>query len=60
MLWPGVIDMWDFRVAFIVKVWPRPTTGIHRTALSVFWPLKPAVSSDRLVPDWQGHKIWNT
>ena len=29
----------------------------HRTAPLVFWPLKPAVSSDRSIPAWQGHKI---
>ena len=32
----------------------------HRTALLVLWPLKPAVSSDRLIPTWQGHKIAKT
>ena len=29
----------------------------HRTALLVFWPLKPAVLSDRSIPAWQGHKM---
>ena len=32
----------------------------HRTALLVFWSLKPAVSSDRSIPVWQSHKIGNT
>ena len=32
----------------------------HRTALLVVWPLKPAVSSDRSIPAWQSHKMWNT
>ena len=31
-----------------------------RTALLIIWPLKPAVSSDWLIPAWQGHKIRNT
>ena len=29
----------------------------HRTALLIFWPLKPAVSSDRSIPAWQSHKM---
>ena len=32
----------------------------HRTALLVFWPLNPAVSSDWSIPVWKGHKIGNT
>ena len=31
----------------------------HRTALLVFWPLKPAVSSDWSIPAWQSHKMGN-
>ena len=30
--------------------------SLHRTALLVFCPLKPAVSSDRSIPAWQGPK----
>ena len=29
----------------------------HRTARPVFWPLKPAVSSDQSIPAWQSHKM---
>ena len=29
----------------------------HRTAPLVFWPLKPAVSSDRSIPAWQRDKM---
>ena len=35
-------------------------THVHRTALLVFCPLKPLVSSDRSIPAWQGRKISNT
>ena len=33
---------------------------VHRTALLLIWPLTPAVSSDRLIPAWQGYKIRKT
>ena len=32
----------------------------HRNALLIIRPLTSAISSDRLIPAWQSHKIGNT
>ena len=56
----------DFNKAIKAKnrhKWPYlklQKTPDHRNALLVFWSLKPAVSSDRSIPAWQGHKMENT
>ena len=55
------LDIWVTLIELIICqiIHSIDRTG-HMTALLVYWLPQIAVSNDRLIPAWQGHKIERT